>query len=88
MDRNKANFRRANNQPSYRRMPREEYLIRAHEFAKRGEQLKTKLTNSDVEQIRINRHGLTYKQLAEKYGVHVNTIYKASKGITWNMPSL
>ncbi len=70
-------------------MTRDEYLSRAHEFAPRGERLpQTKLTPDDVAMIRelhewkqreIERINsiASHKALAEKFGVHENTIYKA-----------
>lgn len=44
---------------------------------------KRKLTAEQVKAIRINRNGLTYPQLAEKYGVHRNTVVLAKSGVTW-----
>lgn len=35
-----------------------------------------KLTDDQVREIRANRHGLSYKKQAEKYGVHIDTIKK------------
>ena len=44
---------------------------------------KRKLTEAQVKAIRANRNGLTYPQLAKKYGVHRNTIALARSGATW-----
>ncbi len=44
---------------------------------------KRKLTADQVKAIRNNRNGLTYRQLAQKYGVHRNTIALARSGATW-----
>jgi transposase len=44
---------------------------------------KRKLTAEQVKAIRSNRNGLTYPQLAKKYGVHRNTIALARSGATW-----
>lgn len=65
---------------------RAEYLSRAYEFALRGEQAPShKLTKAQVIDIRKNVKGQTYQQLALDFGVHVNTIYKIRKGITWTV---
>lgn len=46
-----AEFRRG--QPSYRHIPREEYLARAYEFAKRGDELPhSKFTSKQAAEIR------------------------------------
>ena len=42
-----------------------------------------KLTEDQVREIRINRHGLSMRKQAEVYGVHVNTIEKFRAFITW-----
>lgn len=78
-----AQFRRANRNPSYRCIPRDEYIQRAHEFAPRGERLAKKLDSQKVRAIRENRKGLTDKQQAEIYGVHPNMIYKIRKRLAW-----
>lgn len=83
MNPNSAQFRRANRNPSYRCIPRDEYIQRAHEFAPRGERLAKKLTDEKVRAIRENRRGLTDKQQAELYGVHPNMIYKIRKRLAW-----
>ena len=80
---NTAEFRRANRQPGYRRIPRAEYVQRAHEFAPRGERLAKKLTEADVIAIRENRLGMTDKQQAEVYGVSEGMIYKIRKRERW-----
>lgn len=80
-----AYYRRKNRQPGYRHIEREEYLIRSYEFARSGEGCNNKLTKAEVIDIRKNVKGQTYKQLALQFGVHVNTIYKIRKGITWNI---
>lgn len=66
--------------PRSERMPRDEYLIRAREFAHRR---AAKLTPDQVASIRENRQGLTDKQQAALYGVHRNTIYKVRHGATY-----
>lgn len=64
-------------------MKRDEYLSRAYEFARRGEQLPhTKLNASLVREIRSNR-AMTARQWAEKLGVHVRTITGAREYRTW-----
>lgn len=66
-------------------MNREEYLIRVHEFCKRGTELPGAKINDDiVREIRTNRHGLTDKQQAEKYGVHHQLVYKIRKRERWS----
>ena len=76
----KADFRRANLQASYRHISRHEYLIRAHEFASKKNR---KFDKETVIAIRENRQGLTDKQQAEKFGVHPNTIYKIRHRMTY-----
>ena len=44
---------------------------------------KRKLTESQVREIRKNPRGLSYPQLAKRYGVHRNTIVLARSGATW-----
>lgn len=64
-------------------MTRSEYLSRAYEFARRGEQLPHARLNTDlVRQIRSNR-AMTAKQWAEKLGVHVRTITGVREYRTW-----
>lgn len=77
----KADFRRANQQPSYRHLPRAEYLTRTYEFAPK--KVKRKFTNDEIIAIRENRKGLTDKQQAEKYGVHPHSIYKIRHRISY-----
>lgn len=83
MEPNTAQFRRANRQPGYQRTPRDEYLVRHHEFHKRGEALAKKLDAKTVALIRKNKKGLTAKQQAQKYGVHENTIYRIRHRVAW-----
>jgi len=64
-------------------MERHEYLVRAHEFAPRGEQLATKLTAADVVEIRINREGLTDKKRAEKMGISASMVFSVRNRIRW-----
>lgn len=80
---NTAEFRRANRQPGYRHIPRDEYLQRAHEFAPRGERLARKLTACDILAIRANVKGMTDKQQSELYGVSPGMIYKIRKRERW-----
>lgn len=80
---NTANFRRANEQPGYRRLPRAEYIQRAHEYAPRGEKLSKKLTAGDVKKIRANVYGLTDKQQGALYGVSASMVYKIRKRERW-----
>lgn len=80
---NTAEFRRANRQPSYKHIPRNEYVARAYEFAARGERIAKKLDSQKVREIRENRKGLTAKQQAKLYGVHPNTIYKIRHRMAW-----
>lgn len=67
---------------SYKHIQRREYLVRAHEFAPRGEQL-SKLTERDVIAIRENKNGLTDKQQAEKYNMSEGGIFKIRHRHTW-----
>lgn len=63
---------------------RDEWKIRAHEFAARGSRLpQVVLTEQNVRDIRANRQGWTRKQWAEHLGVHVRTIEKVSTYETW-----
>ena len=80
-----ADFRRANRNPSYQRLPRAEYVQRAAEMAPRGSQLAKKLTSMDVTIIRDNRYGLTDKQQAIVFGVSVSMVYKIRKGERWGV---
>jgi hypothetical protein len=59
--------------PRSERMPRDEYLARAYEFAHAK---NAKLCSDKVQSIRANKNGLTDQQQAELYGVHKNTTYK------------
>lgn len=83
MNRNLAENRRG--QANYRHLPRDEWRRRAIEFAKRGEELAKKLSESDVIAIRSNKSGLTDKEQAMLYGVHPNTIYKIRKRLIWEL---
>lgn len=76
-----AAFRRYNCNPGWTTVTREEYLVRAHEFAHKKNR---KFDNETVRAIRENRHGLTDKQQAEKYGVHPHTIYKIRHRMTYS----
>ena len=80
---NTAQFRRANRQPGYRHMPRDEYVQRAHEFAPRGERLSRKLTRQDVIAVRENAAGMTDKQRAASLGISASMVYKIRKRERW-----
>jgi hypothetical protein len=80
MNPDSAAFRRANQQPSYKCIPREEYLNRAYEFAHKKNR---KFDKETVIAIRENRQGLTDKQQAEKHNVHPHTIYKIRHRMTY-----
>ena len=65
-------------------MNRAEYISTAAFMARRGLDLpQSKLTPNLVREIRINRHGLTARGQAEKYGVHFRTIEKVRHFETW-----
>lgn len=50
----------------------------------RGNQLpQSKLTPETVRKIRENREGWTQKRWAEHLGVHINTVWRASKLENW-----
>jgi hypothetical protein len=78
------------------RRSREQYLLAATEFVRRGEELPhSKLTAELVEEIRSARrqrealrqhiaNNLSNEALAKKYGVHVRTIEKAITNETWS----
>ncbi len=83
MERDSAEFRRAKWQPGYKCIPMDEYLIRAHEFAPRGERLAKKLTESKVIEIRENREGMTDKQRAEKLGISAAMVFQVRHRIKW-----
>lgn len=83
MERDKAEFRRAMRQPSYTSIERKEYLVRAHEFASRGEKLATKLTEAKVIEIRENREGITDKKRAEKLGISASMVFSVRNRIRW-----
>lgn len=75
---------------------RDEYLLAARAFVKRGEDLPhAKLTPELVAEIRSARRqreklrkyideNLTNQALAKKYGVHVRTIEKAITNESWS----
>lgn len=44
---------------------------------------KAVLDADRVRAIRQNRSGKSYRQLAEQYRVHINTVKRAAWGITW-----
>ena len=46
---------------------------------------RPKLTASQVEEIRVNRRGLTMKQQAAIYGVHHRTIQKVRYFESWRV---
>ena len=65
-------------------MNRTEYLQTALFTARRGLDLpQSRLTPDLVREIRINRHGLTARDQAQKYGVHHRTIEKVRYFETW-----
>lgn len=82
---NTAEFRRSNRQPGYQRLPRAEYVQRAHEINPRGERLARALTANDVRLIRANVAGLTDKQQAQLYGVSASMIFKIRKFERWGV---
>lgn len=50
----------------------------------RGEKnVKAKLTRRQIREIRINKDGLTKKELAKRYGIYWSTVYKIVNGETW-----
>jgi len=83
MNPSSAEYRRANRQPGYKHMPREEYLQRAVEFAKRGDEIAKKLTKDDVLAIRANVEGMTDRQRAESLGVSKSLIYQIRHYEKW-----
>lgn len=65
-------------------MTRQEYLLRAREFASRGEHRhNAKMCPSKVRRIRENKAGETAKELAARYNVHYRTIEKIRHYETW-----
>lgn len=42
-----------------------------------------KLTKDDVRWIRANKGKVTYQAMAEKFGMHVQSVYAAACGRTW-----
>ena len=80
-----ADFRRANRNRSYQCLPRAEYVQRAVEMAPRGSKLAKKLTVHDVQVMRLNVHGRTDKQQAERFGVSESMVYKIRKGERWGV---
>lgn len=78
------------------RLTRGEYLLRAREFAPRGQDLpQTKLLDLEVVAIKSAarqreklrqyiKDNLSNEALAKQYGVHVRTIEKALQHHTWS----
>ena len=78
------------------RLTRDEYLLRAREFAPRGQDLpQTKLLDLEVVVIKSAarqreklrqyiKDNLSNEALAKQYGVHVRTIEKALQHHTWS----
>ena len=78
------------------RLDRAEYLLRAREFAPRGQDLpQTKLLDLEVVAIKSAarqreklrqyiKDNLSNEALAKQYGVHVRTIEKALQHHTWS----
>lgn len=65
-------------------MTRSEYLSKARTFAARGEQLaQARLSEDKVRWIRRNPEGLTFRQMANRLGVHHRTVEKVRYGETW-----
>lgn len=76
-------------------MNRDDYLMRAYEFAPRGQALpQTKLTDDQVREIRSAqekredlrahiRENLSNEALAARMGVHVRTVEKVLSGGAW-----
>ena len=84
MNRNSAEFRRSTQQPGYRCISREEYLMRAVEMAPRGDTLpQSKLNDSIVREIRANVNGWPRRKWAEKLNLHIRTIDKVCTYETW-----
>jgi hypothetical protein len=65
-------------------MIRADYLPRACEFARRGNECTNAKLNPDrVRQIRENRYGWTTKRFAKEFGCHYRTIEKVQYFETW-----
>ena len=65
-------------------MNRNEYLSTLIITARRGLDLPQSKLNPDlVREIRINRHGMTARAQADRYGVHYRTIEKVRHYETW-----
>ena len=65
-------------------MNRNEYLLTSISTARRGTDLpQSKLNPELVREIRTNRHGMTAKAQAAKYGVHYRTIEKVRHFESW-----
>ena len=64
---------------------RREYLVNAHQYAKRGNSLPHSKVNKEiVRKIRIEaQKGKTAKSQASEYGVHVRTIEAIRSYKTW-----
>jgi hypothetical protein len=77
-------------------MSRDEYLLRSHELAARGQDLpQAKLLDLDIAAIRsaarqresLRKHindNLTNQALAKRFGVNENSIDKIIRRITWS----
>lgn len=85
MTTNTAQFRRSNNQPSYQHMDRHDYIIRAHEHTKRGEDLpQSKLTAEKVRRLKLEaEHGarlaaelkaVSLTEIADKMSIGVQSL--------------
>ena len=72
-------FGKTNRRPRAFRISREEYLSRAHEFAHNQPK---KLDADKVRQIRAIA-GMTHKQIADRFGVHENTVWRVRNYETW-----
>ena len=65
-------------------MTRDEYLSTLIITARRGTDLPQSKLNPDlVREIRTNRHGMTARAQASRYGVHYRTIEKVRHYETW-----
>lgn len=67
--------------PRAERIPRDEYLSRAYEFAHRT---PVKLNESQVTAIRVRASmGVPHEKMASQYGVHRNTIARIAAYESW-----
>lgn len=65
-------------------LQRDEYLLRAREFAQRGtDRHNARLDEDKVRLIRSNPEGKTRQQLAFDFGVHLRTVDKCATYETW-----